>query len=257
MYGQIDETTTTGTRVLLSSLGGPASSSGSIVGLSGLALARFSLWFSANGIVYKRTLDGRSVERIGPAPGAIELDVTDDGIIRYSTGTADYELTASGSDQRIAGGGDVPWSDQGTPHRATAEALKPMRLAATGDDAFDFVNENVLYRVVNGVATEIDGVDSFFNGELAHGTGNVLYGICNWAICRIDGTRVTQLFSLVGRFTKAVSGDFIAPCGLAVGPSGTFYLSYSDQSSRGHAGVLELSQSGQVERLIATRTTSS
>ena len=190
-------------------------------------------------------------------PRAIDLDVTAAGINRYSTETGDYELTASGTDQRIAGGGDVPWVEQGSPHRATAEAVNPVHLAAAGAFSFDFVNENVLYRVVNGIATQLDGPGSFFNGEFADGIGNVLYGVCGWAICRIDGTTVTELFSLTGRFTKAIPGDFVAPCGLAVGPGGTFYLSYSDQSSNGNAGVLELSPKGKVERLLITRTTPS
>jgi hypothetical protein len=170
---------------------------------------------------------------------------------------ADYELSESGSDERIAGGGEVAWNEQATPHPATAEALNPVHLVATGNRSFDFVNENVLYRVVDGVATQIDRPGSFFNGELAHGPGNAVFGVCDWAICRIDGTKVTQLFSLVDHFTKAVPGDFIAPCGLAVGPTGTFYLSYSDQSSRGHAGVVELSKHGQVVRYVTTRTTPS
>lgn len=66
---------------------------------------------------------------------------------------------------------------------------------------------------------------------------------------------MTQLFSLIGRFTKAVPGDFVAPTALALGPGGTFDLSFSDQSSKGHAGVLELSRSGQVIRVITTRMT--
>lgn len=92
---------------------------------------------------------------------------------------------------------------------------------------------------------------NFFNGELATGPTGLTYGICDWQICHISGHHVAQLFKL----PEPVDGVFAAPYALAVSPSGSFYISYSDQSLPGKAGVVEVSPTGKVVAVVASRST--
>jgi hypothetical protein len=62
---------------------------------------------------------------------------------------------------------------------------------------------------------------------------------------------VTQLFKL----PEPVNGVFAAPDALAVSPSETFYISYSDQSLPGKAGIVELSPQGKIVAVVASRST--
>ena len=57
-------------------------------------------------------------------------------------------------------------------------------------------------------------------------TTGLVYGICDWDMCRISGQHVLELFKL----PEPVRGVFAAPVALAVSPSSDFYISYSEQS---------------------------
>lgn len=264
-YGQIDEVTSHGSRIVLSSLQGTALPIQSISGLSGLFVTKDSIWFTATGGLYEATLAGRDVHRIGGAAGALNLDVLPDGTIFYSTSGAHtttgggnvYERAVNGSTVRVAGGvaggATVPFHEQAVgEHPATAlEDINPVNLVGVNAHTFYFVNENNLYLVEGGEASMLRPVLDFFNGELAAGPRGAIYGICDWSMCRIQGDTFTPLFKLPTR----VNGTFAAPAGLAISPTGAFYISYSSQSVPGRAGIVELSSSGKITRVVVARTT--
>jgi hypothetical protein len=110
-------------------------------------------------------------------------------------------------------------------------------------------NENNLYLVDNGTPAMLKPRFEFFNGELAAGPGGIIYGVCNWSICRIAGRVFTQLFKL----PEPINGSFAAPDALAVSPTGSFYISYSNQSSQVKAGIVELSPKGKPLAVVASR----
>jgi hypothetical protein len=120
-------------------------------------------------------------------------------------------------------------------------------VAAVSPPSFYFIKENNLYLVDNGTVAMLTPRFQFFNGELAAGPGGTIYGICNWSICRIAGGTFTDLFKL----PEPIDGAFGAPDALAVSPSGSFYISYSDQSSPVRAGIVELSPKGKVVAVVA------
>ena len=252
-YGRIDEVTAGGWRVVLSSLRGGAAADRSIRGLNGLAVAARSLWFTANGSLYRATLDGRDVRRAGAAPGALQPAALADGTVFYTTATAVYERAPDGRVARVAGDGTIPFDEQVGEHPATALAdLSPVSVAAASPQIFYFVNENDLYRVDRSEAEMLRPLGGFFNGELASGRHGSIYGICQWMICRIQGHAFTRLFRLPTR----IGGKFAAPDALAVSPTGSFYVAYSSQSApTGTAGIVELTATGHVDRIITSRTT--
>ena len=252
-YGQIDEATAVGSRVVLSSLPGTGASSRSIAGLSGLCVSGRSIWFTADNTLYEASLAGRDVRRVGRATGAIDLDLLRDGTAYYTTTFAVFEETPPGPPRRVAGGGDIGTAQQSVAQQATAEALTPVSVAGVSRQDFYFVNENILYLVKRGVASMLRQPSSnFFNGELATNPKGVVYGICSWSMCRIQGRTAVELFRLPSR----VNGGFLAPDALAVAPNGSFYVSYSNQASPGTStGIVELSPSGHVMRVVESRIT--
>jgi hypothetical protein len=72
----------------------------------------------------------------------------------------------------------------------------------------------------------------------------MIYGICNWSICRIVGRVFSELFKL----PEPINGSFAAPGALVVSRSGSFYISYSGQSSQAKAGVVELRRGASWKR---------
>lgn len=250
-FGQIDQVTPSGARVVLSSLDGRAAPRGSISGLSGLYLTKDAMWFTAANGLYKATLAGQDVRRVADAPGAVGLDVLPDGTAYFTTATAVFEVR-DGRTALVAGGTTVGFAEQQAgPHPATEEAINPKGVAGVSAQAFYFTNENRLYLVQRGVATMFGPESSFFNGELVTTISGRIYGICDWQMCRISGHAVSQLFKL----PEPVHGVFAAPDALAVSPSGSFYISYSDQSLPGKAGIVELSPTGKVVAVVASRKT--
>ena len=252
-YGRIDEVTAGASSVVLSSLRGGAPADRSIRGLGGLAVAAGSLWFTAGGGLYRATLDGRDVRRLGMVPGATRLAVLADRTVLYTTASAVYERAPNGRVARVAGGGTIPFREQVGEHRATALAdLSPVSVAGVSAQVFYFTNENNLYRVDRGEAEMLRPLLDFSNGELASGPRGSVYGICQWAMCRIRGHTFTRLFRLPTR----IGGRFTAPDALAVSPAGSFYVSYSSQSgTTGTAGIAELTATGHVDRIVTSRMT--
>jgi hypothetical protein len=191
------------------------------------------------------------LRRAANAPGALDLDVLPDGTAYFTTLAAVFEIR-SGRTVRVAGGGPVDFARQVVgPHLATNEAIYPSGVAGTGLNQFYFTNENLLYLVKAGVAATVGSQPNFFNSELATSSTGLVYGICDWDICRISGRHVWELF----RLPEPVRGVFAAPVAPAVSPSGDFYMSYSDQSSTGVAGIVEISPEGKVMAVIASRYT--
>lgn len=259
-YGQIDEATAHGPRVVLSSLHGGTARGRSIAGLSGLSAAGNSLWFTAAGALYRTTLGGGEPRRVGAAPGAVNLDVLDDGTVLYTTSGARstsagvFELVDDRPAVRIAGGGILASAQQlAAEHPANALGdLAPVDVVSQSADTFYFVNDNNLYLVQDGQAMTLRPLGDFFNGELAASPNGVLYGVCGWRICRIRGRTFTPLF----RLTTRIGGTFVAPDAIAVSPTGSFYLAYSSQSEpTAHTGIVELSASGKLARIVVSRTT--
>jgi hypothetical protein len=249
-HGQIDEVTVSGPRTVLSSLNGTAAPIGSIAGLSGLSLTTKAMWFTAGNRLYQASLNGRVVSREGSAPGPVDLCALSDGTIFFTTATAIFERGPERLTERVAGGSTTDFAEQQAgPHRALGEAVNPESLVAVNPRSFYFTNENNLYLVDDGVAVMAKPRFEFFNGELAAGPGGTIYGICNWSICRIAGGTFTDLFKL----PEPIDGAFGAPDALAVSPSGSFYISYSDQSSPVRAGIVEVSPKGKVVAVAASR----
>jgi len=249
-HDQIDEVTPSGPRTVLRSLDGTAALSGSIAGLSGLSVTENAMWFTAGNGLYRASLAGRGVHRYGSAPGAVDLDVLTDGTTFFTTDTAIFERAPGGQAERVAGGSTIDFAEQQAgPQRALGEAINPDGIAGINSHAFYFTNENNLYLVDNGIATMLKPRFEFFNGELAVGAKGTIYGICRWSVCLIAGRAFTELFKL----PDPVNGAFAAPDALAVSPSGSFYISYSDQSSQAKAGIVELSPKGRVVAVVASR----
>jgi hypothetical protein len=251
-YGQVDEVTPSGAQVVLSSLEPTAAPKSSIPGLSGLSLTKNAMWFSAANSLYEASPTGRDVRRLGEVPGAVDLEVLPDGTIYFTTTTAIFERAPDGHTTHVAGGTTIGFAQQQAgPQPATEVAINPDGIAGVSPDEFYFTNENRLYLVERGVATIFGPQFSFFNGELAINPKGVIYGLCDWHMCRISGQHVTQLFEL----PEPVKGVFAAPDALAVSPSGTSYISYSDQSLPGKAGIVELSPHGKIVAVVAARST--
>jgi hypothetical protein len=258
--GQIDEATGWATRLALSSLRGGTEAGQSIAGLSGLFVADGALWFSAAGSLYKATLRGGQVRRVGEALGAFNLDVLPDGTVLYTTSGARttsagvFERIDRRAPRRVAGGGTVAFNEQLVgEHPATALAdIDPVNVVGVSRHVFYFVNENNLYLVEHGQATALRPLGEFFNGELAAVSHGVVYGICGRQICRIRGRTVTPLVKLPTR----VGRTFVAPDALAVSPTGSFYIAYSSQSGpTTNTGIVELTPSGTIARIVVSRNT--
>jgi hypothetical protein len=251
-YGQVDAVTPNGAHVVLSSLNTAAAPKRSVPGLSGLSLTKDAMWFTAANGLYEASLTGRDVRRLGDVPGAVDLEVLADGTTYFTTTMAIFERAPDGHTTHVAGGTTVGFAQQQAgPQPATEVAINPEGVAGVSPDEFYFTNENRLYLVERGVATIFGPQFSFFNGELATTPKGVVYGLCNWHMCRISGHMVTQLFKL----PEPVNGVFAAPDALAVSPSETFYISYSDQSLPGKAGIVELSPQGKIVAVVASRST--
>jgi hypothetical protein len=250
-HDQIEEVTPSGSRTVLSSLDGNGAPSGSIAGLSGLSVTKNAIWFTAGNGLYQASLAGRAVRRAGNAPGTLDLDVLTDGTTFFTTDTAIFERAPGGQAVRVAGGSSIDFAEQqAAPQRASEEAINPDGIVGVNSHAFYFTNENNLYLVDNGIATMLKPRFEFFNGELAAGAKGTIYGICRWSVCRIAGRAFTELFKL----PEPINEAFAAPDALAVSPSGSFYISYSDQSSQAKAGIVELSPNGRVVAVVASRT---
>ncbi len=249
-HGQIDEVTASRPRTVLTSLHGTAAPDGSIPGLSGLSVTDKAMWFTAGNGLYQASFTGRAVRWDGSVPGAVDLYVLADRTIFFTTATAIFERGPDGLTERVAGGNSTDFAEQQAgPHRAIGEAIYPEGVVAVSPRSFYFTNENNLYLVDNGIATMLKPRFEFFNGELAAGPGGTIYGICNWSVCRIAGRTFTKLFKL----PEPVNGAFAAPDALAVSPSGSFYISGSDQSSPAKTGIVELSPKGKVVAVVASR----
>jgi hypothetical protein len=250
-HGQIDLVTARGPRAVLSSLDGTAAPHGSIPGLSGLSVTNNAIWFTAGDSLYQASLSGRDVRRDGSVPGAVDLNALNDGTTFFTTRTAIFERGSGGPTERVAGGSSTDFvQQQAGPQRAVDEEIYPASIVGVSPHAFYFTNENNLYFVDNGVATMLKPRFEFFNGELASGPGGSIYGICNWWVCRVAGRGFTKVFKL----PEPVNGAFAAPDAFAVSPSGSFYISYSDQSSQAKAGIVELSPKGKVVAIVASRS---
>jgi hypothetical protein len=221
-YGQVDEVTPSGAHVVLGSLEATAAPKRSIPGLSGLSLTKNAMWFTAANSLYEASPTGRDVRRVGDVPAAVDLEVFADGTTYLTTMTAIFERAPDGRTTHVAGGTTIGFAEQQAGPQPATE-----------------------------VATIFGPQFSFFNGELAVNSKGVIYGLCDWHMCRISGQRVTQLFEL----PEPVKGVFAAPDALAVSPSGTFYISYSDQSLPGKAGIVELSLQGKIVAVVASRST--
>jgi hypothetical protein len=248
--GQIDEVTASGPRTVLNSLNGTAAPIGSIAALSGLSLTAKAMWFTAGNSLYQASLNWRVVRREGSAPGTVDLYALSDGTIFFTTASAIFERGPGGLTERVAGGSTTDFAEQQPgPHRSLGEAINPEGLVAVSPRSFYFTNENNLYLVDNGIAVMFKPRFKFFNGELAAGPGGAIYGICNWSICRIADGRFTDLFKL----PEPIDGAFGAPDALAVSPSGSFYISYSNQSSPVKAGIVELSPKEKMLAVVASR----
>lgn len=249
-HGQIDEVTASGPRAVLSSLDGTEPPSGSIAGLSGLSVTKNAMWFTARNGLYQASSTGRNVRRAVNARDAVSLDVLADGTMFFTTANAIFERGADGLTARVAGGSSTDFAEQQAgPQRALGEAIYPQSLVAVSPRFFYFTNENNLYLVDNRTAAMLKPRFEFFNGELAAGPGGTIYGICNWSICRIAGRMFTELFKL----PELIDGAFGAPDALAVSPSGSFYISYSNQSSQVKAGIVELSPAGKLLAVVASQ----
>jgi hypothetical protein len=248
-HGQIDEVTRSGPRTVISSLAGTPAPRGSIAGLSGLSITKDAIWFTSGNGLYRASLSGRAVRSAGSVPGAVHLDILADGTIYFTTATAIFERAPGGPTERVAGGSTIDFAEQQAgPRRASGETINPNGIVSVSPHDFYFTNENNLYLVDNGIATMLKPRFEFFNGELATGAEGT-YGICDWSVCRIAGRAFRQLFKL----PEPVNGAFAAPDALAVSPSGSFYISYSDQSVPAKAGIIELSPTGRVVAVVVSR----
>ena len=251
-YGQVDEVTPSGPHLVLSSLEATAAHNRSVPGLGGLSLTKHAVWFTAANSLYEASLAGRDVRRVGDVPGAVDLEVLADGTTYFTTTAGIFERAPGGHTTHAAGGTTIGFAEQQAgPQPATEVAIHPDGVAGVSPDDFYFTNENRLYLVERGVATMFGPRFNFFNGELATSPKGVIYGLCDWDLCRISGRTVVQLFKL----PEPVAGVFAAPDALAVSPSGTFYISYSDQSLPGKAGIVELSPRGKIVAVVASRST--
>ncbi|MGB9112027.1 MAG: hypothetical protein WCF24_04790 [Acidimicrobiales bacterium] len=249
-FGQIDEVTKSGSHIVLSSLKGTASPSGSIKGLRGLSVTKDAIWFTAAGNLYEASLSGHRVRQVGSAPGARHLDVLGNGTIYFTTVTSVFERIRGRVMTHVAGGTTIDFVEQQHgPQPAVDEAINPTDVLGVNSDAFYFTNENNLYFVEHGKSTMLRPRQDFFNGELASGPHGALFGICDWSICRITGSRFKGLFNLRTR----INGSFAAPDALAVSPTGTFYISYSNQSTPLKTGIAEFSPSGHLLAIVASR----
>lgn len=249
--GRVDEVTPNGTRTVLRTLNDRGAPSGPVPGLSGLSVAKRAMWFTAGDALYRASLSGKGPRKVGPAPGAVDLDVLSDGTAYFTTTSGVFEAR-DGRTTRVAGGGALGFAQQQVgAHLATKEDIAPTGVAGTGPHSFYFTNENRLYLVRSGMATVEAARFDFFNGELAVSSSGAVYGICDWHMCRVSGQDISQLFTL----PEPVSGAFAAPDALAVSPSGDFYISYSDQSLPPKAGIEMVSSAGKLLAVVASRGT--
>jgi hypothetical protein len=256
--GQIDRMTSSGPRIVLSSLSGSTRSSDAIRDLTGLSVAKNSLWFAANGGLYESNLDGGHLQRMENAPGVIELNALSNGTLYYSeagTSTGEvFERTPSGVTRRVAGGGTHGSAVQLVgAHPATSLSLYPGWIAGVDDSDFYFVSENALYRVRDRISTQLPDPEyglNYFNGELAVAPNASVFGICSWSVCRIDGAKSTVVFPLPA---KGVDGIFANPDGLAVAPNGNFYVSFDSGGSPEKSGIYEMSSTGKFLHVLVSR----
>lgn len=246
---QIDEITKHGSVILLSSLNGTAAKSGSIAGIRGLSVTKDAIWFTADGNLYESSLNGHGVHRVGSAPDARLLDVLGDRTIYFATVTSVFERTPRGATTHVAGGTTIDFAEQQHGSQpAIDESINPTGIVGVSGNAFYFTNENNLYFVGHGRSTMLRPRQNFFNGELARNQSG-FYGICNWSICRISGTKFESLFKL-----PHVHGSFAAPDALAVSPSGNLYISYSNQGTPLRAGIAEISAQGKLVAVVVSQT---
>jgi hypothetical protein len=250
-YGQIDELTPRGPRILLSSLAGASNANQSIDGLGGLFVTSYGLFFVAEGGVHQATLTGKDIFGLANTFGATDIDVLKDGTIYYTTSNGIYEIGTSGKSVQVAGGGNLgpgQWRN-GLP--ATEAAIQPLGLVGVSASKFYFTTvDNELDIVQNGEMSEYQGGNSnFFNGEMTSAPNGAIYGICGWSMCKMTGSTFTRLF----RIPTKVQGTFVAPSDIAVAPNGDFYESFTSQSSPGIAGVFEMSAVGKLLRVLVTR----
>lgn len=250
-YGQIDELTPDGPRIVLSSLSGGTSPNQSIPALSGLFVTAHNLWFTAQGSIYEATLSGRHLLSVGSAVGALNLDVLNGGTtIFYSTNQGVFEEGVEGPAREVAGGGRLgpgEWTNGGP---ATEAAESAGSLVAISPTSFDFTTgDNLLAIVRNGSMWEYRGAVDFFNGEMTQSTSARIYAICGWSMCRIDGSSYSPIF----RIATHAEGDFVAPTSLAVAPNGDFYEAFTNQTVPQKTGILEMSPSGRLIAVVVSR----
>jgi hypothetical protein len=242
-HSQIDEVTNSALKDVIS-MPKVKTSSNVIEGIQGLSISGNTIWFSANGSLYKASLDGRDIERVASVLGASDVDAFPDGTVLYavnSQGSANgaYEHFDNGTTRRVAGGGKGSYCAFATytGQIATSISAEPTSLIGLGPATFYYDDANELCLVTNGRVYAL-GHD-FHNGELAVGPHGTVYSICDWAMCRVTAQSYRQLFKLQTR----VNGDFASPAGMAVSPSGVIYESYNDQGG-GRAGIMRLSPTG-------------
>jgi hypothetical protein len=251
-YGQLDEMTPSGPRILLSSLSGGSNANNSIEGLGGLSVTSYGLFFTSYDSIYESTLAGKDAFPVASGAEATDIDVLRNGTIYYATSNGIYYVGTSGKSSQVAGGGDLGpgrWKS-GLP--ASQAAIQPEGLVGVSASKFYFTTaDNDLDIVQNGAMSENRGQVDFFNGEMTSTTGGTIYAICGWSMCKITGSTFTPVF----RIPTKVDGAFVAPSAVAAAPHGDFYESFTSQSSPGIAGILEMSSTGKLIRVLVTRST--
>lgn len=92
-HSQLDEVTNSSLKVIVS-MPKVKTSPNVGEGIRGLSIQGNTLWFSANGSLYRASLDGRNVEHVASVSGVLGVDALSDGDVLYGV--------VSGEDARVS-----------------------------------------------------------------------------------------------------------------------------------------------------------
>lgn len=257
-YGHIDKMGAHGPQIVIRSLSGGARPQQSIQALGGIFFAANKLWFIAAGGIYRATLSGKNIVRVVSALGANNLDVLDNGsTIFYTTNVGVFEWTNRGGTKHVAGGGNDPpihWQN-GLP--ATDFRGIPHGFVALSSSRFDFTTTDNLLAIVRDGHLWMYTRNSlnFFNGEMTSRSNGTVYALCNWSMCKIEGSTYAPIFRIPTNTLPKhpLAGIFLDPIEIAAAPNGNFFVSFTNDSAPPIGGIYEMGRSGTLLRVLVQR----
>jgi hypothetical protein len=217
-----------------------------------------AIWYTANGELYKATLEGTDVKQVPAVFGATKVEAEENGSVFYATEGARYagiyERLSSGKTTLFAGGPKA--TIDGTQQEsgslpAMSVGLVPLNFAtgSNGDLYIANYEHEQLDLVANGIFRQItSGGGDWHAAQVASGPNGSVYGIGTDVMDRIDASAISSMFVV----PQNINVGFFGYAGMAVSPGGSIYVSYYSQDSgeSEQSAIVRYSSSGQATVVV-------